>query len=245
MSPRKNKRTITNAASTHSSNYDLEYRSFSAYIRGKDIPLSDFIVLVGKSLFALVEMAIRYIPGGFGYVLRSEFYRYFIKSMGDHVFIDTGVQLFGLKNISIGDYVWIDSGVRLEAMLGEISIGKRVHIAPYAIIAAREPVIIEDYAAVGAGAKIYANSERPFGGKRMSGPMIPEEFKAYHSKKIVLGKDSCIGTGSVLLPGAMIGEGAVVGANSVVTKPVRAYDIVVGAPARSIGKRSKVTVPEL
>jgi acetyltransferase-like isoleucine patch superfamily enzyme len=248
MSPRKNKRNqprATQQQHTHTQNYDLEYRSFARYIRGEPIAFGDLLVLIGKSLFALVEMAIRYVPGGLGYVLRAKFYGLFLKHLGNNVLIDTGVQLFGLKNISISDYVWIDTGVRLEAMLGEISIGKRAHIAPYAIIAAREPVVIEDYAAVGAGAKIYANSERPFGGKRMSGPMIPEEFKAYHSKKIVLGKDSCIGTGSVLLPGAMIGEGAVVGANAVVTKPVAAYNIVVGAPARTIGKRAKVTVPEL
>ena len=79
----------------------------------------------------------------------------------------------------------------------------------------------------------------------MSGPMIPEVYKAYYSKKIVLEKDSCVGTGSVLLPGAYIGEGAVVGANTVVKKKIAPYDIVAGSPARIIGKRDKVTVPEL
>lgn len=227
------------------SSYKVEYESFAKFIEGKPIPFPYFIILVFKSFFSLLEMSVRYIPGGFGYTLRYLLYKPLLKKMGNNVLIDTGVFLLGAKNISFGDYVWIDSGVRIEAMLGEIRVGKRVHIAPYAIVAAREPVIIEDYAAVGAGAKIYANSERPFGGKRMSGPMIPEKYKAYHSKKIVLEKDSCVGTGAVLLPGAYIGTGAVVGANAVVTKKIEPYKIVAGVPAKVIGKREKVTVPNL
>lgn len=225
--------------------YTVEYESFAKFIEGKPIPFFYLVILVFKSLFSLLEMSVRYIPGGFGYTLRYLLYKPLLKKMGNNVLIDVGVFLLGAKNISLGDYVWIDSGVRIEAMLGEIKIGKRVHIAPYAILAAREPIIIEDYAAVGAGAKIYANSERPFGGKRMSGPMIPEKYKAYHSKKIVLEKDSCIGTGAVLLPGAYICTGAVVGANAVVTKKVNPYEIVAGLPAKVIGKRQKVTVPKL
>lgn len=227
------------------SNYNIEYQAFAKFIRGERIPTKHLAILFLKSLFSILEMSIRYIPGGFGYTLRYWFYKPILKQMGKNVLIDVGVFLYGIKNISIGDYVWIDTGCRIEAMLGEVKIGKRVHIAPYAIVSAREPVIIKDYAAVGAGAKIYANSERPYGGKRMSGPMIPEEYKAFHSKKIVLEKDCCVGTGSVLLPGAYIGEGAVVGANTVVTKKIDPYTIVAGASARILGKRAKVNVPDL
>ena len=230
---------------THKSNYNIEYQAFAKFIQEKPIPARYLIVLFFKSLLAPFEMLIRYIPGGFGYGLRYLYYKAMLKKMGKNVLIDVGVHLAGTKNISIGDYVWIDSGCRIEAMLGDIKIGKRVHIAPYAIIAAREPIIIHDYVGIGAGAKIYSNSERPFGGKRMSGPMIPEEYKAFYSKKIVLEKDSCVGTGAVLLPGAYVCEGAVVGANTVIKKKIEPYDIVAGLPPRIIGKREKVTVPEL
>lgn len=226
-------------------NYKLEYDSFANFIEGKPIPLKNLIILILKSLLTILEMFIRYIPGGIGYKLRYWYYKLLLKDIGKNVLIDVGVFLNGTKNISIGEYSWIDMNVRIEAMLGEIKIGKRVHIAPSAIIAAREPVIIEDYAAVGAGAKIYANSERPFGGKRMSGPMIPEKYKAFYSEKIVLEKDSCVGTGAVLLPGANIREGAVVGANAVVKNEVKPWTIVGGVPAKLIGKREKVTVPDL
>lgn len=229
----------------HSSNYDLEYKAFDAYIRGENISLRSLCVLILKSLLSLWEMCIRYVPGGLGYKLRYWYYKFMLKDLGKNTLIDVGVFFFGTKNISIGEYTWIDAGVRLEAMLGEIHIGKRVHIAPYTIIAAREPVVIGDYVGVGAGAKIYANSERPFGGKRMSGPMIPEEQKAFYSKKITLEKDCCVGTGAVLLPGAHIKHGAVVGANTVVKKVIEPYHVVVGSPPRTIRVRSKVTMPEL
>jgi len=227
------------------SHYFIEYQSFANFLEGKKIPISYLFILFLKSCLALIEMLIRYIPGGFGYIIRYQYYKLLLNRMGKNVLIDVGVFLNGTKNISIGDYTWIDTNCRIEAILGKIDIGKRVHIAPNSIIASREPVIIGDYVGIGAGARIYANSERSFGGMRMSGPMIPEKYKSFYSKKIVLEKDSCVGTGAVLLPGANLGEGAVAGANTVVKKSIAAYDIVAGLPPRIIGKREKVKVPEI
>jgi galactoside O-acetyltransferase len=225
--------------------YELEYRAFARLISGKNIPLNELFILFCKSLLSIFEMCIRYIPGGIGYKLRYYYYKIILKHIGKNVLIDVGVFLSGTKNISIGDYVWIDAGCRIEAMLGEISIGKRIHIGAYSIIAARQPVIIKDYVGISARVSIFSNSEHPMDGKRMSGPMVPEEYKAFHSKKIILEKDSFVGTGSVLLPGAHLGDGAVVGANSIVNKKISPYHIVVGPSAKTIGIRGKVTVPDL
>lgn len=225
--------------------YQLEYDAFTNFIEGKAIPLLSLLVLVAKSLLNIVEMLIRYIPGGFGFKIRYYYYKVFLKSLGNNVLIDVGVFLNGPANISIGEYTWIDSYTRIEAMLGEIEIGKRVHVAPFAIIAAREKVEIHDYVGIASGVKIYSNSEHPLGGKRMSGPMIPERMKAFHSKKIVLEKDSFVGANSVLLPGANLKEGAVVGANCVISKTVAPYKIVAGYTGRVIRERSKVTVEDI
>ena len=168
--------------------YQLEYDAFATFINGEKIPLTSYIVLILKSFLAIFEMLIRYIPGGFGFKIRYYYYKVMLKKLGKNVLIDVGVFINGTKNISIDEYTWIDTGVKLEGTLGEIKIGKRVHIAPYAILAAREPIIVEDYVGIGASSKIYSNSERPFGGKRMSGPMIPEKYKAYYSEKIVIEK---------------------------------------------------------
>src|SRR5258708_24237809 len=116
------------------SNYDIEYQSFARFIRGERIPAKHVVILVLKSLLTLFEMCIRYIPGGIGYTLRYWYYKFMLKSIGKNVLIDVGVFLFGTKNISIGDYVWIDTGCRIEAMPGEVKIGKRAHIASNAIV---------------------------------------------------------------------------------------------------------------
>jgi acetyltransferase-like isoleucine patch superfamily enzyme len=156
------------------------------------------------------------------------------------------LRVFGGHNISIGEYTWIDAYVWLGALFGPISIGKRIHVAPNSIIlAGAEGVEIEDYVAIGAGSQIYGHSEMANDGKRMSGPMIPWRYKAYQSGKVALKRDCFLGAGSIVLPGITVGEGAVVGAGSVVTCDVSPWSIVFGAPARPIGKRDPVTVPEI
>lgn len=225
-------------------NYQVEFEAFQKYIKGERIPPTMVFVLLGKSALALVEGALRNIPGVVGYRLRYHYYRFRVKSMGRNVLIDTGVVLSGCKNISIGDYTWIDANCILSGYLGEIKLGRRIHIAPFSIIGAREQVVLEDYVGISAGVKIYGGSEHPVSGKRMSGPMIPEEMKGVHSGPVILRKDSFVGTNSVILPGVEIGEGAVVGANAVITRSVRPYDIVV-ANGKVIGHREPVTVPEI
>src|SRR5207248_5320473 len=134
------------------------------------------------------------------------------------------------------DYVFIDHHVTLDALTGEIVIGRRIHIAPYAIIAGAGGVYLEDYSAVGAFARIYSHSEAPVDGKRMSGPMIPEEMKGMITAAVRLSKDSLVGTGAVLLPGVTLGEGAIVGANSFVPARTKipAWSIYAGVPARFV-----------
>lgn len=228
-----------------SHNYRLEYDAFSRFIEGRPIPFWSLCVLAAKSCLAIFEMLIRYIPGGFGYKIRYYYYKLFLKRLGKDVLIDVGVTLNGAKNISIGDYCWIDAYCRIDAMLGEVTLGKRIHIAPYAIVAARAPVTIGDYCGIGAACKIYSNSETPGDGKRLSGPMIPEKYKGFHSKPIVVERDCLVGANSVLLPGTELGEGAVVGPNSVVNKRIEPWTVVASSPARIVGRRSPVTVPEL
>jgi maltose O-acetyltransferase len=53
---------------------------------------------------------------------------------------------------------------------------------------------------------------------------------------ILLNKNAWIGTGAIILPKITIGEAAVIGAGAVITKDVAPYDIVLGVPARVLGK---------
>ena len=79
----------------------------------------------------------------------------------------------------------------------------------------------------------------------MSGPMIPWRYKSFFSGRVVLEKDSVLGANSVVLPGVTIGEGAVVCPGSIITRDVPPWVIAAGVPTKFIGKREKVTVPDI
>ncbi|MBK1621989.1 DapH/DapD/GlmU-related protein [Afifella marina] len=54
---------------------------------------------------------------------------------------------------------------------------------------------------------------------------------------VVIGHDVWIGHGAILLPGVTVGDGAIVAAGAVVSRPVGAYKIAAGVPARVIKRR--------
>ena len=221
----------------HKDPYWQGYIAFQKYITGESFNFRDYFFLGMDFFRGTTEGLIRYIPGPFGMLIRRAYYKVALAHLGANVLIDVGVFLIGSKNISIKDYTWIDTNVRLEAMLGRIEIGSRVHVAANVIIGARESVIIGDFAAIAAGAKIYANSEVPLPGLHMSGPMVPEQHKSFRSRKIELGKDSVVGANAVLLPGASLGEGSIIGALSLLNKPVPDWEIWTGSPAKKIAVR--------
>lgn len=57
------------------------------------------------------------------------------------------------------------------------------------------------------------------------------------SKPVVVGNDVWIGEGCFIAGGVSIGDGAIIGAHSVVTKDVKPFAIVAGAPARLLRYR--------
>ena len=67
---------------------------------------------------------------------------------------------------------------------------------------------------------------------------IPIVDQGYSHKGVNIGEDVYIGAGAIILEGTHVGEGSVIGAGSVVTKDVPPYTVVVGVPARIIGKRT-------
>lgn len=223
----------------------FELELFEEMLEGKPMPFLPAARLALGSLFDPFRMILVYMPGPVGYKLRQIYYKRKFKFFGNNTLIDVGVLVSGAENISVGDYTWIDSFVRLEGVLGEIKIGRRVHIASSCVLGGGGGLEIQDYVGVGAGAKIYTNSEAPMDGKRMSGPMIPWRYKAYVRKPVTVEKDAVVGANAVVLPGVRIGEGAVVGANSLVVKDIPPWTIAIGVPARIAGTRAKVTVPDI
>ena len=106
-------------------------------------------------------------------------------------------------------------------------------------------VVIEDYVAIAAGARIFSISDWPGEGKRVCGPMVPDEHRNLNRGPVTIKKDVFIGLNAVVMPGVTVGEGAVIGANAVVSRDIEPWKIAVGAPAKPIAERDPVTVPDL
>lgn len=69
---------------------------------------------------------------------------------------------------------------------------------------------------------------------------IYEELKFADEKKrlaVVIGNDVWIGSNVTIMEGVTIGDGAIIGANALVTKDVKAYDVVAGVPAKHMSWR--------
>lgn len=228
---------------------DIEVRAFLEFRERGEISLKYAIPLGIKALLTDIPFAIlKNWPGPVGMKLRQLYYGLKFAAMGKNVLIGPGVEISQPKRITVSDYVFIDQAVRLDAMAGAIEIGRRIHIAPYAmILGVGGGVHLGDYVGVGAFARIYSHSEAPIDGKRMSGPMIPESMKGMITAPVRVERDGLIGTGAVVLPGVTVGEGAVVAANSLVTAgtQIKPWTIYGGVPARLLGLRKKVTAPDI
>jgi len=227
---------------------NAELKAFLEFRSTGKIPLKHGIPLALKALVADIPLALlRAWPGPIGIKLRQLYYGLRFQQMGAGVIIESGADILRPGGISAADFVFIDKHVSLHLLSGTLTLGRRIHIAPYALIAGASDIHLGDYCGIGAYARIYSHSEAPVGGKRMTGPMIPEDMKGMITAPVYVGKDAVIGTGAVVLPGCVIGEGAIVGANSLVPARTKIppYTIYVGVPVRFAGMRERVSVPDI
>jgi len=112
------------------------------------------------------------------------------------------------SNVSIGSNCGINHGVFI---LG----ANKIEIGSYVVLSARCMLIDS-----GLMLTNFAN----------------EEFPQHISNCIKIEDGVWIGVGAIILPGVTIGKKSVVGAGSVVTRDVPPFTLVVGNPARPIGR---------
>jgi len=103
-----------------------------------------------------------------------------------------------------------------------LEIGKYVDIGAFTYINARYGVKIEDYVQIGSHCSIYSHS-------------TIDNKKG----KVVLKKNCCIGSHSVIMPGVTIGENTIIGAFSFVNKDIPPNVVAVGVPAKVIKREEK------
>jgi UDP-2-acetamido-3-amino-2,3-dideoxy-glucuronate N-acetyltransferase len=134
-----------------------------------------------------------------------------------------------------GTKVWhfchVSSGARLGAncvlgqncfVAGTARLGDGVRVQNNVSI--YDGVILEDHVFVGPSA-VFTNVINP----------RSEVARKQEYRQTIVRRGASIGANATIVCGHEIGEYAFIGAGAVVTRPVPAYALVVGAPARAIG----------
>ncbi|HEX6459402.1 MAG TPA: hypothetical protein VF032_10845 [Thermoleophilaceae bacterium] len=155
--------------------------------------------------------------------------------------VGEGVQVFEhaliLKpeTISIGDRSRIDDYCRLEG--GErLEIGAGVHVSSFSSIIGGGTCLIGDLADVAHGARVITGSDQP---DAAMSTMSPMEWRHVELSTIVIDHLAFLANNAVMLPGTSLGVGAIAAAGSVVTKPIPAWEIWSGVPAKPLRTRDR------
>ena len=140
--------------------------------------------------------------------------------------------------IGSGTKVWINSQIREKASIGEnCVISKDTFIDTGVIIG--NGVKIQNGVSVYQGVRI---ADDVFVGPNacFTNDYIPRAFnKEWKVESTIVERGVSIGANSTIVCGLTLGEYSMVGAGSVVTRDVPPYTLVVGNPARIIGKICK------
>jgi UDP-2-acetamido-3-amino-2,3-dideoxy-glucuronate N-acetyltransferase len=135
--------------------------------------------------------------------------------------------LVNLYGCSIGDGTTIAAFVEIQK---NAKIGKNCKIGPYAFLPSG--VVIEEGVFIGPHA-CFTNDKVPRATNHKGELRGEHEWELLHT---TVKRGASIGANATILCGVTIGEHAIVGAGAVVTKDVPQNTIVVGNPARPIGK---------
>jgi galactoside O-acetyltransferase len=164
-------------------------------------------------------------------------------SIGQDVVIWPTAKIVSPEVISIGDSVIIDDFVFF--MGGKTSsIGSFTHIASFASIVGGGEFLMEDFAGLSSGTRVYTGNDDYTGGS-LTGPTVPHPYRVPIRSFVHIKKHAIIGANTVILPSVVIGEGAAIGANSLVTKNCKPWMIYYGSPAKEHRARPRNRILEL
>ncbi len=187
--------------------------------------------------------------------LRQKYWRGLLRQMGANVRIGCGVKIFNPQYVTLGDNVVIDDGCKLmarsergitlqdgvrlkrgvyldtEAADGYIEVGKRVYLGTGCCLHGHKGLEIGDDTLFAQNITITPYSHK------FDDPALPIIQQGGHTRKVTIGRDCYLGMCVCVLYSGDIGDGSVIGSGSVVVKPIPAYSVAVGVPARVIRGR--------
>jgi acetyltransferase-like isoleucine patch superfamily enzyme len=175
-------------------------------------------------------------------LLAEPILKQYLKSCGRAVKVYAGARLVPPDRISIGDYSQIDEDVRIFAGEG-VEIKRHVHLAFGSSISGGGTLLIEDFAALGAGVRVITGTEVIDQGG-LTNPTMPEQYRTVTRGRVEIQPHALIFTNSTVLPGVVIGEGAVVAAGSLVHRNLKPWAIYAGNPLVQVGVRDSAPILE-
>lgn len=165
------------------------------------------------------------------------------RSIGQNVVIYPTAKIVGAERMDIGDNVLVDDFVFLKA--GELlRIGSYVHIAVGAVITGSGTCVVEDFAGVSPGARVFTSNDDFLGGS-LTGPTVPPRLRAPVHGHVRIGRHAVVGANAVVLPAVEIGDGTTVGALSLVRQNLEGWSVYAGNPIRRLRDRPRDTLLRL
>jgi acetyltransferase-like isoleucine patch superfamily enzyme len=111
---------------------------------------------------------------------------------------------------------------------GKPEVGKNVWVGPFVVLDGTGGLTIGDGCDISCGVMIFTHSTHL--------RCISKRNMGIVKKPVKIGNCVYVGSGAVILPGVTIGDNSVIGAGAVVAKDVPAFSVVMGVPARIVGK---------
>lgn len=158
--------------------------------------------------------------------------------MHDDVFIHPTANVSDKAVIGAGTKVWINVQIREQAQIGDGCIlSKDVYIDHAVKIGARCKIqnSVSVYHGVEIGDDVFVGPNACF-----TNDKVPRAFNSdWQITSTRVENGASIGANATLVCGITIGEYAMVAAGSVVTRDVPPYTLVMGNPARAVGRVDK------
>jgi acetyltransferase-like isoleucine patch superfamily enzyme len=158
-------------------------------------------------------------------------------TIGNNVIIDDNCVLDAKgennRGIIIGNNVFISRNSILSCKEGDIRIDSDTNIGTNCLIHSETTLTIGNHVLLAAYCYVVAGGTHDF--SRIDLPIILQP--SISKGGVAIGDDVWLGSGVTVLDGVTIEKGTIVGAGSVVNKPLPAYSIAQGLPAKVVKTR--------
>ena len=159
----------------------------------------------------------------------KEFFKHESSYVDNDVTIGESTKIWHFSHIQSGSIIGKDCSIGQNVNIGNnVQIGNNVKIQNN--VSVYEGVVLEDFVFCGPS-MVFTNIKIP----RSEFPQRGSEFYL----KTIVKRSASIGANATIVCGVTIGEYALIGSGAVVTKDVPPYSLVVGNPAKIIGKVDK------